>query len=937
MYDGNMLFRTHEVMHVVDDEETLILAEESRLKMIEKQKDPKMAEKKVNCNPINYAELNKLSEDFEKRFIPQQELSAEKMFWLQSSDKNSEMHSTSNSRVKIDVPSKLPKVSMVNKCIKRLRLHLAKFDTMVKSSTTPNVVNEGSWGFEHTKRVFVTEVIPWLNLFNDYFQEFDKGLLNEINEVQAAFTQMKAAVEQYIVNYVLNNSVDECDSVNVNDESVDTCEKCLKLEAEFLKKDDVFSKRFSYLEQHCISLEVAIQLSQEIFQKDISYTNQSNPNIQEYFELNDLKAQLQAKDTIITTLKEKVKVLRDNPDCVKQDIDDIETTSIELEHSVAKFLSKNEHLHKEIEHLKKVFKDQFDSIKKTRFANAALKNELRKLKEKKVVDTAISKPKVTTIAPGMFKIAIKPLAPKLFKNKDVHIDYIQHSRKHADVLQEIVEDARALCPLDCNLDATLVPKPPSSTPFIPPTRNERDTLIQPLFDEYSRTQPSVDAPDTEVVALVQAISTTTPSSASVDQDAPLLKPSFKESSSHNGNSINQPPEHIIKWTKYHPIDNMIGNLLDKSPQDINYKMRPCYVILMLSFLPSNQRLVFKVKLDEPGGVLKNKAWLVARGYRQEEGIAFKESFALVARLKVVRIFTAFDAHMTMAVYQMDVKTSFLNGIIREEVYVSQPDEFVDEENPNHVYKLNKALYGLKQAQRAWYDLLSLFLLSQKFSKGIVDPTLFIRREGKDILLVQIYVDDIIFASTDANLCKSFFDVDTPMVEKSKLNEDLEGKAVDPTRYREMIGTLMYLTSSRPEISFAVCKCARYEKHLHAVKRIFKYLRETINMGLWYSKDSCIALTAFADADHVGCQDTRRSTSGNYGLVFNKIPLYCDNNSAIALCCNNVQHSRSKHIDIRYHFIKEHVESGVVELYFVGTDSSWRIFSQRLYHEKDSTS
>ncbi|GJR20449.1 retrovirus-related pol polyprotein from transposon TNT 1-94 [Tanacetum coccineum] len=152
--------------------------------------------------------------------------------------------------------------------------------------------------------------------------------------------------------------------------------------------------------------------------------------------------------------------------------------------------------------------------------------------------------------------------------------------------------------------------------------------------------------------------------------------------------------------------------------------------------------IFKVKLDELGGVLKNKVRLVARGYRQEERINFEESFALVARLEAIRIFIAYAAHKNMTVYQMDVKTAFLNGILREEIYVSQPYRFVDQDNPNHVYKLKKALYGLKQALRAWYDLLSSFLLSQKFSKGSVDPTLFTRKEGKDILLVQIYVDDI---------------------------------------------------------------------------------------------------------------------------------------------------------------------------------------------------
>nr|GEY95046.1 ribonuclease H-like domain-containing protein [Tanacetum cinerariifolium] len=263
--------------------------------------------------------------------------------------------------------------------------------------------------------------------------------------------------------------------------------------------------------------------------------------------------------------------------------------------------------------------------------------------------------------------------------------------------------------------------------------------------------------------------------------------------------------------------------------------------------------------------------------------------------------------------QNDVKTTFLNGILQEEVYASQLDGFVDKDNPNHVYKLKKALYGLKQAPRAWCDLLSKFLLSQEFSKGTMDSTLFIKRQGKDILLVQIYAK--------------------------------------PT-----------------------------EKNLHVVKRILKYLRGIVKKGLWYSKDSSIALTTYADTDHVGCQDTRRSTSGSmqllrdrlvswsskrqkstaisstkaeyialygccaqvlwmrsqlteYGLRFNKTLMYCGNKTAIALCCNNVQHSRSKHIDIRFHFIKEKVNNGVVELYFVNTEYQLAdIFTKALSRE-----
>ncbi|GJU08530.1 retrovirus-related pol polyprotein from transposon TNT 1-94 [Tanacetum coccineum] len=346
------------------------------------------------------------------------------------------------------------------------------------------------------------------------------------------------------------------------------------------------------------------------------------------------------------------------------------------------------------------------------------------------------------------------------------------------------------------LSSGLVPQPPSSTPFVPPTRNDWDTVFQPLFDEYFSPPPCVDHPVPEVAAPDLAISIDTPSLTTVDQDAPSPKLSSEESSSevvipNNVHSLNQPPEHISKWTKDHPIDN-----------------------------------IYKVKLYELGGVLKNKARLVARGYHQEEGIDFEESFAPVARLEAIRIFIAFASHMNMVVYKIDVKTAFLNGILREEVYISQLDGFVDPDNPNHVYKLKKALYGLEEAPRAWYDLLSLFLLYQKFSKGIIDPTLFIRREGKDILLISqsfrgIFLNQSKFAleSLKKYGMETCDLVDTLMVEKSKLDEDPQGKAVDPRRYRGMIGTLMYLTSN---------------------------------------------------TDHAGCQDTRRSTSGSMQLLGDRL-------------------------------------------------------------------
>nr|GEW71867.1 hypothetical protein [Tanacetum cinerariifolium] len=437
----------------------------------------------------------------------------------------------------------------------------------------------------------------------------------------------------------------------------------------------------------------------------------------------------------------------------------------------------------------------------------------------------------------------------------------------------------------------------SRQPCIPPNRDDWDRLFQPMFDEYFNPLTIAVSPIQEVAASKAKVLADSPVSISINQDAP---------STNNVFLIK------IKW-------------------------------------------IYKVKTD--GGVLKNKARLVAQGFRQEEGIDFEESFAPVSRIEAIHIFVSNVAHKNMMIYQMDVKTAFLNGELKEEVYVSQPEGFIEQDNPSHVYNLKKAHYSLKQAPCAWYDMMSSFLISQQLSKGTIDLTLFTWHAGNDLLLVQIYVDDIIFSSTNTAMCDEFANqmtnkfkmsmmekmsfflglknsqsprgifinqskyafkivkkyglnstdsVDTPMIENKKLNEVYRGNKL----------TLHF--TAKPT-----------EKHLQAVKRIFCYPNGTINMGLWYSKDTDISVTSYADADHVRCQDTRRSTSEStqfldYGFEFNKVPMYCDNKIAIALCCNNVQNSRAKHIDGRdfdslpseedtVSFLRELDHTGVINL------------------------
>nr|GEY77525.1 hypothetical protein [Tanacetum cinerariifolium] len=413
-----------------------------------------------------------------------------------------------------------------------------------------------------------------------------------------------------------------------------------------------------------------------------------------------------------------------------------------------------------------------------------------------------------------------------------------------------------------------------------------------------------------------------------------------ETSSHHVNSFNMhtfyqhhPSDH--RWTKDHLLEQFIGNPSQSVKTRRQHKSdgEMCMFALTeelhqfdrldvcelvnrpLCKNVINMKWLWKNKHDEENTVIRNKSRLVAKGYAQKEGIDFEESFPPVARFKAVRLFTAYAVHKSFTVYQMNVKTTFLYGPLKEEVYLNQPDGFVDPYHPN------KALYGLKQAPKAWYNELSTFLVSKGFSKGSIDPTLFITKNRGDILLVQIYVDDTIFGSTNPKLSKQFeklmhnkFEmsmmggglkfflgiqihqsprgifinqakyaqeilikhgmtscdsVGTRMATKH-LDADLSGTPIDQTKYHSIVGALMSLTASRPDIMHATCYYARYqvksiEKRLTAVKRIFWYLKDTIYMGLWYPKDTGFELTAFLDSDHAGRLDSRKSTSG--GIQF----------------------------------------------------------------------
>ncbi|KAI3715280.1 hypothetical protein L6452_22255 [Arctium lappa] len=425
-------------------------------------------------------------------------------------------------------------------------------------------------------------------------------------------------------------------------------------------------------------------------------------------------------------------------------------------------------------------------------------------------------------------------------------------------------------------------------------------------------------------------------------------------------------------------------------------------------LPKGQRAigtkwVFRNKRDERGIVIRNKARLVAQGYTQEEGIDYEEVFAFVARIEAIRLFLAYASYMKFKVYQMDVKSEFLYGSIEEEVYVCQPPGFIQIEES------------------------TLWTASSSMSMK------------KDILLVQIYVDDIIFGSTKDNMCKEFEELihqrfkmssmgeltfflglqvqqksdgificqskyvqdiltkfgfsdskpaSTPMETHKQITTDLEGEDMDVHHYRSMIGSLMYLTASRPDIMFPVCVCARFQvrpkqSHYQAVKRIFRYLKGQPRLGLWYPHDSSFDLLAYSDRDLGGANFDKKSTSGgcqflgarlvswqckkqttvststteaeyiaavsccsqilwiqnqmlDYGVTFLHTPIFIDNSSAISIVNNPVKHSKTKHIEIRYHFIRDCNEKKLIQVVKVHTANQFADLFTKAFDEKYSS-
>nr|GEV42327.1 hypothetical protein [Tanacetum cinerariifolium] len=861
LYDGNVI-QNNSAIVIFDFEKTLMPAEDSRSKMLLKQNDPMMLEKKVNTTPVDYA-----------------------------NSVNSLEPTPSNRPTKVEVPKELPKVSMT---------------------------------VEQHRLVSKTFEIKMNQVLND-----NEGLLEQV-------------INKDIVNVVVNSTVDNA-SVNVYE-----CEKCLKLETNLLNKKDFIEKEtYDKLKLKGKALVdnavTSHTIDPEMLKIDVEPLTPKLLNNRTVH--SDYLRHTQEQAVIFRDVVEQVKL--QNP--LNNSLDHACCPNCSLVFGLRLLQAYDRRSLSAHQFRQQIFGGYYvkglghnlfsvghfcDSNMQVAFRQHTC--YIRNLEGVDLLNGSRGKNLYTLPLGDMMASSPICLLSKASKTKSwlwhrrlSHLNFgeINHLARHGLVREAVAtacytQNHSIICLRHRKTPYEFLHNKPPDLSFL----HVFGALCYPKNDSENlgKLQPKADIDFDELTAMASEQSSLGPA---LHEMTPATISSELIPNPPPSKLFVPLPISIRLQLHDHALfcyyDAFLTSVEPKTYKDA--LTQSCWIEAMQEELNEFERLsvwdlvpqpdkvmvitlkwIYKVKLDELGG----------------------------ARLEAISIFLAF-----------------------EEVYVSQPDGFVDPHNPNHVYKLKKALYGLKQAPSAWYDMLSLFLISQDFSKGSVDPTLFIRRDGKELLLVQIYVDDIIFAASTPELCDLFakimcskfkmsmmgkisfflglqisqspggifinhskyaieslkkygFDscdlIDTHMVEKSKLDEDKERKTVDLSHFHGMIGILLYLTASVPDLQFAICMYARYqarpiEKHLHVLKRIFRYLRGTVSRGLWYPKDSSIALTSFADVDHAGCQDTRRSISGSMQFLRDRLV------------------SWSKHTDIRYHFIKEHVENGVIELYFVNTE------------------
>ncbi|GJY27609.1 retrovirus-related pol polyprotein from transposon TNT 1-94 [Tanacetum coccineum] len=750
--------------------------------MLAKQNDPISKEKKVNTTLINYAELNQLSEDFGKRFVPQQELSNKQAFWLQTSHPNTDQ--SASSLVKIEAPRKLPKVSMVNTSLKNIKYHLGKFDTVVKKRITPDALTEGEWGFEHTKAIFLKEIIPFLKTLKDIFNVFDKDLLNEITEVQTVFNQMEAAVQQY------------------------------------------------------------------------------------------------------------------------HDIDEIETINIELENRKTKLIAENEHL-------KQTYKQLYDSIKPSRVcAKEHADSLVNQLNQKSVEITDLN-------AQLQEKLDLVTLDPKDKNNRETHIYYLKHTMEQAAILMEIVEQAKSLNLLD-------------STSY---SAYKYVKLIQELLGYVRDTCPDIYKPSEKLVAVTPVNKKKTVKVGRLLNLAGKVSDNTKDDRILQISNVNQKErtnsmfdaKHELCFPKF--VSDMNASSKSKSIKKAKKKeeWKPTgkvFQIILLYLDSGCSKHMTRDRSQLTNFVHKflrtvkfgNDQIAKIIGYYESVGISHETSVARSPQQNGVverRNRTLVEAARTMLIYAKAPLFLWAEAVTTTH----------DTPKPIH-YRLSpieKLPYELLHDRKTCSVLLHVFVAHY-----------YPNNDSEDLGKLQVKADIGIFIgyAPKKKAYRIYNRCTQKIIETIHVDfDELTAMASEQLGSGPGLQCMTPTTSSSglvpnpiPQQPFPVTAVPRavdlaitcFEEspktpHFHDDPLHESLYEDSTSQGSSSNVrpiNTPFELLGRWTKDHPTENVIEDPLLTDYGFQFNKIPLYCDNKSAIALCSNNIQHSRERHIYVLYHFIKE---------------------------------
>ncbi|GJU95315.1 hypothetical protein Tco_1320071 [Tanacetum coccineum] len=864
LYNGYEIIKNNHVPALVHNtEDTLEIAEITRRKMNDKMKDPECVTHKVKIAPPDYSKENYLA-----TFTPQKQLTPEQIFWSQDLIKMKEealkKQTTASRPIKALtvyppntpatlVPRVLPTKSQVKINIFTLIQLFLEFEKTCKKRITPTGLTEGERGFEQTKECYLTEVIPFFKTLKEHFEGIQKALTKEIKEMKDVFEELEAEVDQNVVD----RKHDEIERKN------------LLIAHDNLIADCFVKDRLAHLGLvlRITLIRNGINKNNNAIQQEVFYVaTNSELNVSRFTEMHDahtivearcleLEAELSNLFKVIKTLKESfgnksINTRRDTPDfdqpfvIRKNDqlsLQEPEQRITQLTEKVTVLQEQNELFRAENAKIKQHYKELYDSIKNTRAKHLkqtiALTTENKNLKaqmETKMKSVTKDHVKPTVLAPGKYAIDVEPIPPRNRNNREVHLDYLRHLKESVETLCEIVEEAKkpdltffrvfgALCypkndsedlgklPTKANIGIFVGYAPKQERLSKSTTRNP--TIYKETFHVQIRMATEQNAPyvpptNKELEILFQPM---------FDE---YLEPPCVERPVFTAPAVSAP---------VNLAGTPLSTTIDQDVPSLSHSPSSSALQSPKEFLMS-----LKTSISQDIGAritrLDNHYWAIPSGPSNQRTSNLQ--LLKIAGFKMQDEIHEFDRLQNRPRLVAQGISNKREGMIFEESFC----------NPG------KKVYVSQLRFRC--ILTSDTCLSSKES--------FVR-----------------FKASPPGWMDSYDPVDTPMVDRLKLDEDPLGIPVDQTRFRSMVGSLMYLSASRPDLVFAVCMCARYQasptkKHLEALKRVFRYLRGTINWGLWYPKDTTMALTAYADADHAGRQDTRRSTSGSAQFLRDKL-------------------------------------------------------------------